>query len=655
MTIRRVILLSSTILFLTLIAGFGWIIRSHLEGGFSQLKTGYENGVDAFAKSSAEAWAMRLATLAQSVGEQENIGELYVMSRRSSRDLGALNSELMDVCARAKCSFAQVVSVSPFKRKTHKAFKDELILKAEEGVVTGDIAPVYGMPMAIGYAPILIQKEVIAVLIIAKVLNGEVASSVSKATLAHVRYDENAGKVFPVVSSTFVQELTHSILWRVVVYGIGILSVAMVLLNLGLGRLFVNKFAALLNEISNTGIELESGRVDVPSPKRFAIKELTQLSAVFHRVGKGLEAFQSQVATKSRSEAIGDKAAQVAHDLVSPVAALAASLEHEEFKELSTEFRANVERTIDRIRAIATSLRGDPGKQSPLTSAETPQPANVAWLVDSIVAEKSTLIDMNISLLVEASQFDSHATFANVEEHSFSRVISNLIQNAIEAIGSEVGSVSIRLLNGESLVRIEIEDTGPGIHPNDLPRIGQRGVSLGKANGSGLGLSNAIDEVRKWGGRLEIGSHVGIGTTITIELPSTPAPSWQLSEIVVSNAEPIIVIDDDQSMIEFWKARFENLKLRIEYYSSAEEFLRKCDLDIDQCLVLCDFDLGGGWNGLQLIEQLEFHSRAILVTGKSFDRNIQKQCSELNCKLLGKHNLDAVAIRVIPKRGRRAE
>lgn len=647
MTIRRLILLSSTLLFLTLIVGFGWIIRSHLEGGFGQLKTGYENGVDAFAKSSAEAWAMRLATLAQSVGEQKNMGELYVMSRRSSKDLGALNSELMDVCARAKCSFAQVVSVSPFKRKTHRAFKDELILKAEEGGVTGDLAPIYGMPMAVGYAPILIQREVIAVLVIAKVLNGEVASSVSKTTLAHVRYDEKAGKVLPVVSSTFVQELTKSVLWKVVLYGIGILGVAMVLLNLGLGRLFVNKFAALLSEISSTGSELESGRINVPSPKRFAIKELSQLSTVFHNLGKGLETFQSQVATKSRTEAMGDKAAQVAHDLISPVAALAASLEHQEFQELSAEFRAKVERTIARIRAIATSLRAEP-KQSSVASKETT--ANVAWLVESIVAEKSTLIDSNISLLVEDSQFDSRGTFASVEEHAFSRVISNLIQNAIEALGSEVGSVTIRLINLQSLVRIEIEDTGPGIAPIDLPRIGQRGVSVGKANGSGLGVSNAIEETRKWGGRLEITSQVGVGTTIIIELPTTPVPSWHLSEIVISDSEPIIVIDDDQSMIEFWKSRFKNLKQRVEYYVSAEDFLRKCDLDIDQCLVLCDFDLGGGWSGLQLIEQLEFNSRAILVTGKFYDQNIRKQCSALNCKLLGKHNLNAVAIKVIKSR-----
>ena len=76
-------------------------------------------------------------------------------------------------------------------------------------------------------------------------------------------------------------------------------------------------------------------------------------------------------------------------------------------------------------------------------------------------------------------------------------------------------------------VRIEIEDTGPGIRDEDLARIFEPFVQLADRptteRGTGLGLANAKQNTELLGGRLELTSEPGVGTTFTLSLPVTPS------------------------------------------------------------------------------------------------------------------------------------
>ena len=84
------------------------------------------------------------------------------------------------------------------------------------------------------------------------------------------------------------------------------------------------------------------------------------------------------------------------------------------------------------------------------------------------------------------------------------RVLSNIFHNAIKFTPSD-GSVIVSAIAEDECVRIEIQDSGPGIHPDDLPRIFERFFRADrtrKGAGTGLGLAIANHIVQAHGGSI---------------------------------------------------------------------------------------------------------------------------------------------------------
>jgi two-component system, NtrC family, sensor kinase len=101
------------------------------------------------------------------------------------------------------------------------------------------------------------------------------------------------------------------------------------------------------------------------------------------------------------------------------------------------------------------------------------------------------------------------------------QVVMNLVVNAAHAIGPDRGTITIRTgCDGGDAVWFEVADTGSGIAPEVLPRIFDPFFTtkpVGKGTGLGLSLSYGI--VQKHGGRIEVRSELGTGTTFRVTLP----------------------------------------------------------------------------------------------------------------------------------------
>jgi signal transduction histidine kinase len=93
----------------------------------------------------------------------------------------------------------------------------------------------------------------------------------------------------------------------------------------------------------------------------------------------------------------------------------------------------------------------------------------------------------------------------------------NLVANAIEATPSG-GTVALRLRNAGAAVLLEVRDSGRGIAPEDLERIGTSFFTT-RPNGTGLGVVLAQGVINQHGGTLTYASTLGHGTTATITLP----------------------------------------------------------------------------------------------------------------------------------------
>lgn len=96
-------------------------------------------------------------------------------------------------------------------------------------------------------------------------------------------------------------------------------------------------------------------------------------------------------------------------------------------------------------------------------------------------------------------------------------VFVNLITNAIQGMSNK-GEIDIRIIEEKEQVIIEVEDTGPGIPPDILPKIFDP-LFTTKQIGTGLGLVSCKSIVERHEGKINVRTEVGKGTTFVISLP----------------------------------------------------------------------------------------------------------------------------------------
>ncbi|PZR64505.1 MAG: hypothetical protein DLM71_02930 [Chloroflexi bacterium] len=107
------------------------------------------------------------------------------------------------------------------------------------------------------------------------------------------------------------------------------------------------------------------------------------------------------------------------------------------------------------------------------------------------------------------------------DEQQLTRIIGNLLDNAIRHGGGGTVELRTRELNGEAT--LEVIDHGPGIAESDLERIFEPFYRVrprdGAAKGTGLGLAIGAELARRNGGRLTAVSRPGAGATFRLQLP----------------------------------------------------------------------------------------------------------------------------------------
>jgi len=171
------------------------------------------------------------------------------------------------------------------------------------------------------------------------------------------------------------------------------------------------------------------------------------------------------------------------------------------------------------------------------------------------------------------------------------RVLQNLCQNAIEAMGDEghlivktdniyldrpVGKY-VRVNSGE-YARITVSDNGCGIPDNIKDRIFDPFFTTkvgAKERGSGLGLSVVYGIVTDHKGYIDMESTVGIGTTFSLYFPVCRSEILKETGLEVSGGtEKILIVDDDPFQIEAFSRILEELGYKVTGVHSGEEAVR---------------------------------------------------------------------------------
>lgn len=229
-------------------------------------------------------------------------------------------------------------------------------------------------------------------------------------------------------------------------------------------------------------------------------------------------------------------AADIAHELRTPLAALQAGLE-----ELRDGLVPADAETMARLHSQVLRLARTVEELSQLSSAEALgptlhlAPVEVSVLVDEEVAARRPQLD---AAEVSVSTDITPGLEVPADEHRLRQVVGNLLANCarhcrpgdhVEVVLSLRTAASDPQAPMEGVVRLTVSDNGPGISPQDLPHVFERfwrGTNRSN-NGSGLGLAIARAVVHAHGGTITADSDGQHGTTLTVDLPGArrrPSP-----------------------------------------------------------------------------------------------------------------------------------
>ena len=311
------------------------------------------------------------------------------------------------------------------------------------------------------------------------------------------------GKYGIIVSTGMAQiatatEVLRSILWPV--------ALILLVLDLLFAMLFSRWFTRPVQQLSSGAKEIAAGNYDI------------QLPVVHHdEIGQLAEDFNHMAAEVKRSAQLEkDILANVSHDLRTPLtlikgyAETVRDLTGTDAEKRTEQCNIIVDET-DRLSALVNSVMELSKVQS---GAEKPNliDFDMGELCFEVAGRYDALCDQNHwHLELQADE----AAPVRADPAMMERVLHNLLGNAFHHIGAD-GQVMLRVLPQADGCRVEIEDHGPGIPPEDLPYIFDRYYRARQDSGkvgTGLGLSITKAILQQHGFAFGVNSAVGQGST----------------------------------------------------------------------------------------------------------------------------------------------
>lgn len=341
-------------------------------------------------------------------------------------------------------------------------------------------------------------------------------------------------------------------------------------------------------------------------------------------------------------------ALQVTHDIGSPLAALEMIVKANALI-LPEQSRTAMRNATSRIRNISNSLLNKVRPQL-IVNNEPLMQHQIYNLVKFCISEKVLQYKNKPAKINFLANDAIYGLFVMVRAAEFNRVLSNIINNAVEA--TEIGKIDIKVNQENNNVKITVMDEGVGIPKEVLNQLGDRTITHGKLKGSGLGIYYAKNCIEGWGGKFEIKSEVSKGTLCTVSLPKVRQPTWFLPKIQVCNNQTIIVIDDDLEIHDIWKERFAEYDqlLHLKHFNEPSKFIDWLNekKHLENILYLCDYEfINTELTGLDLILKCKINHSSILVTSHYDLGHILSICEEKNIKFLYKDNAPVIPIELL--------
>ncbi|MAJ09956.1 ATP-binding protein [Ponticaulis sp.] len=340
---------------------------------------------------------------------------------------------------------------------------------------------------------------------------------------------------------------------------------------------------------------------------------------------------EARFASRAKAEFI----AGVAHEIRTPLTGLMGMLEllaKEELDSNQGEMAGTAKSSARNILNLINDLL-DLSKIEVGELRLLPEPTDVTQLFRETAMElRPSAVDQGLEFRLS---YPDEAVWLLIDPVRFRQILSNFLSNAIKFTDRGYVKAAMQVEDvdsGEVLVRLSVEDTGRGIHPNHQKRIFSRFVQIEtdqRANykGTGLGLAIVHDLARLQGGDVWVESIEGKGSTFNFEAEYKRTSALDIptaSRLSKHDRQYTILIADDSVGNQRVITRvLQGLGYRtISVANGSDAVLAIAERDID--LVLMDFRMPvkDGPTALQDIRNLPDQTRAqIPVIGLSADNS----------------------------------
>lgn len=403
-------------------------------------------------------------------------------------------------------------------------------------------------------------------------------------------------KTFPLAYAKLGGQLIGLILF---VITFSIISAGLLIISLK--KYFEGPFTQITSFIQNIS---PNSNISDDFTKKLPL-ELTPIKETLLKTKKELVDSQNKIIEQEKKQAVAEMCLQIAHDIRSPLPII------EQFADNTTgnysvKDQELLKMASKRISDIAENLLRK--KDGLLGLEEDREEKQVANLISDLIKEKQAA---NPSLNILFLKKENNIKYS-LPSKSFTRALSNLIQNSIEALQGD-GTVTITLEKALGNIVFKIKDNGIGIKPSDMDSIKNKGTSIGKINGTGLGLSYASDVIKSLGGELMIESCLGEGTEVQIQLP--------VFDKIVEKASHYVLIDDDEITHFNWRQSAKKNGINLSTFFSPADFYQNSKNTPKDAMICIDSNLGSNIKGEEEAKDIyeQGFSNINLVTG--LDKN----------------------------------
>jgi PAS domain S-box-containing protein len=374
------------------------------------------------------------------------------------------------------------------------------------------------------------------------------------------------------------------------------------------------------------------------TPVRGSDGEISQLVAVQQDVSER-KRMEEQLLQAQKMEAVGRLAGGVAHDFNNLLQAMLGVTEllrqpemrSDDSAEKLQELEELVQRGSQLTRQLLLFSRRDTARQEELDLNE---------LVKGTVKLLTRLLRENIELVFEPS---SGGLPLMADRGQIEQVVMNLAVNACDAM-PQGGKLSLVTGLDAGSAWLEVSDTGEGI-PEDIrdQLFEPFFTTKARGKGTGLGLSVVHGIVNRLGGRIDLDSHVGQGTSIRVTFPAITAtghtvhraaPGEQLAD---GGGERVLVVEDDPAVRDSLKEILGVLGYQVTTVGSREELDRLPD-DSEYDLLLSDYVLPDG-SGTEIADELREKwptIGVIVMSGYAQDSGVGREVAMGNLHFLQK-------------------